>query len=140
MPPLRVRRSDIPLLVRHFLERHNCKRAGRPVTVNDEAMVHLWEYDWPGNVRELENAIQRAIVLSRGETIFPEHLPAKIQAAGGEGGVDSIGGGKTIREVERDIIVKTLKQTEGTRTRAAEILRIARRPLQTKIKEYGIDL
>src|SRR6266704_1756420 len=52
MPPLRERRSDIPLLVRHFLEKHNRKRPGRPAEIAEEAMAHLWEYDWPGNVRE----------------------------------------------------------------------------------------
>ena len=51
MPPLRERRSDVPLLVKYFLEKHNRKRAGRPVGLTEEAMVHLWEYDWPGNVR-----------------------------------------------------------------------------------------
>ena len=97
-------------------------------------------YEWPGNVRELENAVQRAVVLSRGETIFPEHLPAKVQASveGGEGA--ALTGGKTMREVERDTIIKTLRQTDGNRTHAAKILGISRRTLQNKIKEYGIDL
>ena len=64
MPPLRERRSDIPLLVQHFLEKHNRKRAGRPAAITEEAMVHLWEYDWPGNVRELENLLERLVILS----------------------------------------------------------------------------
>src|SRR5438128_1081994 len=59
MPALRERRSDIPLLIRHFLEKHNRKRAGRPARLSEEAMVHLWEHDWPGNVRELENLLER---------------------------------------------------------------------------------
>jgi len=138
IPPLRDRSEDVPLLVEHFLKVHS--KGAKPKKMSPKAMRLALNYDWPGNVREVENAIQRAIVLSRGETVFPEHLPAKIRAAGGDAGSDSIGGGKTIREVERDIIVKTLKQTEGNRTRASEILGIARRTLQNKIKEYGIDL
>ena len=138
IPPLRDRTEDVPLLVEHFFKVHS--QGTKPKKMSPKAMRLALNYDWPGNVRELENAVQRAIVLSRGETVFPEHLPAKIQAAGGEDGADRVGEGKTIREVERDIIVKTLKQTEGNRTRAAEILGIARRTLQNKIKEYGIDL
>src|SRR5439155_1057763 len=64
MPPLRERRSDIPLLTGHFLDKHNRKRSGRPARIAEEAMVHLWEYDWPGNVRELENLLERLVILS----------------------------------------------------------------------------
>src|SRR5689334_675568 len=72
MPPLRERRSDVPLLITHFLEKHNKKRGGRPVTMTEEAKVHLWEYDWPGNVRELENLLERLVILSEDGTITLE--------------------------------------------------------------------
>ena len=98
----------------------------------------LMGHPWPGNVRELENAIQRAVVLSRGETIFPEQLPPRVRAA--ESVEPAAAAGRTMREVERDVIVKTLKETGGNRTKAAIILGISRRTLQNKIKEYGIDL
>jgi two-component system response regulator HydG len=98
----------------------------------------MMNYDWPGNVRELENAIHRAVVLSRGETVFPEQLPAKLQAVL-DSDVDGEKTGVTIREMERGIIIKTLAQTEGNRTHAAKILGISRRTLQNKIKEYEIE-
>jgi two-component system response regulator HydG len=139
MPPLRDRLEDVPLLVDHFL-RSNATAGTKPKKISPRAMRLAMSYDWPGNVRELENAIQRAVVLSRGETIFPEHLPAKIQAAGTDADGVEVKTGKTMREVERDTIAKTLRQTEGNRTHAAKILGVSRRTLQNKIKEYGIDL
>ena len=138
VPPLRERMDDIPPLVDHFLRAHAPKRS-KPKKMSPKAMRTVMSYDWPGNVRELENAVQRAVVLSRGETIFPEHLPARVRAAGGDedGGTPD---GRTMREVERDAIIRTLTETDGNRTHAAKILGISRRTLQNKIKEYDIDL
>ena len=138
VPPLRERIEDVPVLVEHFLRLH-APSGGKPKKMSPRAMRIVMGYGWPGNVRELENAVQRAVVLSRGETIFPEHLPAKVQAAGGGASDEALATGKTIREVERDIIVKTLKEAGGNRTKASLILGISRRTLQNKIKEYGID-
>ncbi|MBN2565387.1 MAG: sigma-54-dependent Fis family transcriptional regulator [Candidatus Eisenbacteria bacterium] len=139
LPPLRDRTEDIPLLIEHFLRKHT-PRGGKPKKMSPSAIRLAMGYVWPGNIRELENAVQRAIVLSRGETIFPEHLPAKVQAAGeGSEGVPRPEG-RTMREVERQTIIKTLRQTDGNRTHAAKILGISRRTLQNKIKEYGIDI
>jgi two-component system response regulator HydG len=139
LPPLRDRVGDIPLLIDYFLRVH-APSGGKPKKMSPGTVRMAMNYGWPGNVRELENAVQRAVVLSRGETIFPEHLPAKVQASsdGGEG--TTLTGGKTMREVERDTIIKTLKQTDGNRTHAAKILGISRRTLQNKIREYAIDL
>ena len=139
LPPLRDRAEDIPLLIEHFLKVHS-PSGGKPRRMSPSAIRTAMGYDWPGNVRELENAVQRAIVLSRGETIFPEQLPAKVQAAAGPEVSTEEKKGRTMREVERDTIIKTLRQTEGNRTHAAEILGISRRTLQNKIKEYEIDL
>ena len=75
MPPLRDRMEDIPQLVEHFLAKYRWKPDAIPTTISEEAVAQLMEHDWPGNVRELENAIERAVVLSRGQTIMPEHLP-----------------------------------------------------------------
>jgi two-component system response regulator HydG len=139
MPPLRDRPEDVPLLVEHFL-RTFASGGTKPKKMSPKAMRLAMDYAWPGNIRELENAIQRAVVLSRGETIFPEHLPAKVQAVAGNGPDDAPRVGKTIREVERDTIIKALEETGGNRTHAAKILGISRRTLQNKIKEYEIDL
>jgi two-component system response regulator AtoC len=75
MPPLRDRMEDIPQLVEHFLAKYRWKPDAIPTTISEEAVTVLTEHDWPGNVRELENAVERAVVLSRGQTIMPEHLP-----------------------------------------------------------------
>ncbi|HEX6140840.1 MAG TPA: helix-turn-helix domain-containing protein, partial [Candidatus Limnocylindria bacterium] len=85
MPPLRERMEDIPPLVEHFLAKYRARPDAIPTTISEEAVARLMEHDWPGNVRELENAIERAVVLSRGATIMPEHLPlaASPVSAGG---------------------------------------------------------
>jgi two-component system, NtrC family, response regulator AtoC len=75
MPPLRDRKEDIPLLVEHFLVKYRYEPGAIPTTITEEALTRLVDYDWPGNVRELENAIERAVVLSRGNPITVEHLP-----------------------------------------------------------------
>jgi two-component system, NtrC family, response regulator AtoC len=74
MPPLRERKEDIPALVEHFLVKYRYEPGAIPTTITEDALQHLIEYDWPGNVRELENAIERAVVLSRGAPITPDHL------------------------------------------------------------------
>jgi DNA-binding NtrC family response regulator len=137
VPPLRERVEDVPPLVEHFLRLH-APEGVKPKKVSPRAMRLLMAHPWPGNVRELENAVQRAVVLSRGETVFPEHLPPRIRSADTDGPEPVPG--RTMREIERDVIVKTLRETGGNRTNAAKILGIARRTLQNKIKEYEIDL
>jgi DNA-binding NtrC family response regulator len=137
VPPLRERVEDVPPLVEHFL-RVYAPEGTKPKKISPRAMRFLMAYPWPGNVRELENAVQRAVVLSRGETVFPEHLPPRVRSAEPDGSEPTPG--RTMREIERDVIVKTLRETGGNRTNAAKILGIARRTLQNKIKEYEIDL
>ena len=86
MPPLRERKEDIPLLVEHFLVKYRYEPSAIPTTVTEDALTRLVDYDWPGNVRELENAIERAVVLSRGNPITVEHLPfTKAPKARGKG-------------------------------------------------------
>jgi sigma-54 specific flagellar transcriptional regulator A len=80
VPPLRARRSDIPLLAHHFLKKTN-ERYGVSVEISTEAMVHLWEYDWPGNVRQLQNMLEQMVILSNKDRIDIEDLPACIGAA-----------------------------------------------------------
>jgi len=83
MPPLRERKDDIPLLVEHFLVKYRYEPSAIPTTVTEEALKRLVDYDWPGNVRELENAVERAVVLSRGTPITAEHLPFTKAPKGG---------------------------------------------------------
>ncbi len=139
VPPLRRRKEDIPLLAKHFLNIY-CEKAQTPNKgFLPKTMDLMIRYDWPGNIRELENAIERAVLLCQGEYISPEDLPHAVQGAEGEGlpGV-AVPSGMTLREVEREVIVQTLEETEGNRTQTARILGISRKTLQNKLKEYGI--
>jgi transcriptional regulator with PAS, ATPase and Fis domain len=81
--PLRERRSDIPLLAEHFLERIRDRTPGRELTISREAMVALWSYDWPGNVRELENMVERLAILCEGPTIDMSIVPANLVSSAG---------------------------------------------------------
>jgi transcriptional regulator with PAS, ATPase and Fis domain len=141
MPPLRERRSDIPLLVRHFLEKHNRKRPGRPAEIAEEAMVHLWEYDWPGNVRELENLLERLVILSEDGRIDLEHLPPSIRSfisekkiprpALGEDGLDL---NSAVEEFENRLIEEALRRTKGNKQAAARLLGLKRTTLVAKLR------
>jgi two-component system response regulator HydG len=98
-------------------------------------------YEWPGNVRELENIIERAVIMSRGEMITPLEFPNDLQnldEALKESRID-LTPGRSLKEVEKVLILRTLEETGGNRTHAARILGISRRTLQLKLKEYGIN-
>ncbi|HET9954064.1 MAG TPA: sigma-54 dependent transcriptional regulator [Polyangiaceae bacterium] len=136
IPPLRRRPSDIPALVEHFLKRYAAENQ-KPVTrVSDAALALLVGYSWPGNVRELENVIERAVVLTEGESIEPYHLPGEL-AATGRGSSVPIVPGATMEELERHAILKTLESVGGSTSKAAEILGISVRKIQYKLQEYG---
>ena len=85
MPPLRERKDDIPLLIEHFLIKYRYEPGAIPTTITEDALNRLVEYDWPGNVRELENAVERAVVLARGNAITLEHLPMESPAKARKG-------------------------------------------------------
>jgi transcriptional regulator with PAS, ATPase and Fis domain len=141
MPPLRERRSDIPLLTSHFLEKHNRKRSGRPARIVEEAMVHLWEYDWPGNVRELENLLERLVILSEDGVIGVEHLPPSIRSfisekkiprpTLGEEGLDL---NTAVEEFENRLIEEALRRTKGNKQAAARLLGLKRTTLVAKLR------
>ncbi len=141
LPPLRERKEDIPLLAEHFLSIYSEKNRRLMKGFQPRALDLLMRYDWPGNIRELENTIERSVIMTRGDNISPTDLPMNIQAMGGELEDDNTGvtPGWSLKEVERDLIIKTLEQTDGNKTKAAEILSINRKTLQNKIKEYEIE-
>ncbi len=149
LPPLRDRKEEIPLLVRHFLELQRERTGARVEGVEPEALEALTEYSWPGNVRELENVMERAVILSDGGPVTVESLPDSVQQ-GGERSRESEG--LTIPDPSGDLSVKrgtaaleerliraALERTEGHRAKAAELLEISDRALRYKIQEYGID-
>ena len=141
LPPLHERRGDIPPLVDHFLKRLNPKRE---LMVSSDAMKEMEEYTWPGNVRELGNVIERATVLAQGKLITPEHLSLSSPHTG-ESGQPKLAGTpvilplrKVLADVERDLIVRALTQANWNKTKAAKLLKIDRRVLFDKIKEYDL--
>jgi two-component system response regulator HydG len=142
MPPLRERREDIPPLADHFLAVYREKNRKPLKGISGKALDLLVRYDWPGNIRELENCIERAVIMAKEEMITPVDFPPQIQKLSGEketGGF-AIPYGISLEAMERELIVKTLAETGGNRTRASEILGINRRTLQNKLKEYGINV
>ncbi len=132
LPPLRTRRSDIPQLAQHFLDRFARQMDKRITEIRPDAMEILMAYDWPGNVRELSNAIERAMVLGQPPAIRPEDLPLlgrlRNQPTLGE----------SLADVEKRHIAAVLEATDGNVTRAAEILEVDRVTVYNKIKKYGL--
>jgi two-component system response regulator HydG len=110
--------------------------------ISGKARDLLVRYDWPGNIRELENCIERAVILSREEVIVPADFPPQILMLSQEDRVDgfAIPPGISLDQMERTLIVKTLEDTGGNRTRASEILGINRRTMQNKLKQYGLNI
>lgn len=142
VPPLRERKEDIPLLANRFLKTYAQKNRRMLRGFTPDAMNALMKHNWPGNVRELENAVERAVIMCRAEFITPADLPAALKELVDDAPQDGIGvqAGYSLREVEKALITKTLEQTGGNRTRAAEILGITRQTLQRKLKEYGVRM
>ncbi len=138
VPPLRARRSDIPLLANHFLRKY-AEQAEREIEgFTEDAMRALVAYPWPGNVRELENAIERAVVLSDGKEIGAEHLPAPTTTPTGEtGDLGLLVPGVTMAELERMAIERTLAAVGGSTAKAAEVLGISRRKIQYRLREWS---
>ena len=133
IPPLRERKEDIPLLVEHFINKYNKILNKRVKKVSAKAMDFLIDYNYPGNIRELENIIERSIIMAKDEIIDENYFyfieqERKFEKKG------------TLKDVEKELIIKYLIQNKGNRTKTAESLGISRRSLQNKIKEYQINL
>ncbi|MYE87729.1 sigma-54-dependent Fis family transcriptional regulator [Candidatus Poribacteria bacterium] len=135
LPPLRSRQEDILILAEYFLQKHS-KAHNQPVRlISQKARDLFTQYDWPGNVRELEYSILRAVLFAEGDVILPKHLPEEIQSTR-QHEAQNVPVGLTMKEMEKELILKTLERMEGNRTRTAEILGISLRSLQYKLKEY----
>jgi len=138
VPPLRARRSDIPVLARHFLRKYAEENDADIGGFTDEAKQALMAYPWPGNVRELENAIERAVVLCEGRRVEAELLPGNTSDSPVKS--DELGlliPGITMAEVERIVLERTLEAVGGSTAKAADILGISRRKIQYRIKEWS---
>lgn len=150
LPPLRERREDIPLLVNYFLKRACEENKKKVKYISDQAMEILMNYAWPGNVRELENAIERAVVLSKEETLSPELFPipqdgqnpglttfAPLSPSASESLLPSLLP-EAVEVLERRMIESALQKTGGNQRRAAQLLGLTERMIGYKIKQYGL--
>ncbi len=137
IPPLRERRADIPLLADYFVIHYAQKNNKSIKGVSPEVMRLLKDYGWPGNVRELENTVERAVVLCKKNVIEPEHLPSNIMPSG-----ETITPylqlriGTPLKDVEKEVILKTLELTGGNKTDAAKLLGVSTRKVEYKVKEW----
>ncbi|MBL8922273.1 MAG: sigma-54-dependent Fis family transcriptional regulator [Myxococcaceae bacterium] len=152
LPPLRERRADVPVLVRHFIEKYN-KRLNKKIEgIADDALAMLQAYPWPGNIRELENMMERVLLFADGPRIEVKDLPEPVRTSL-QGTVAQLTESPTPEvgetplkdflkarqaEIEKAFIVQALAKTEGNVTRAAKLLGISRKSLQTKMKEFGL--
>jgi DNA-binding NtrC family response regulator len=132
IPPLRERRDDIPLLVKHFLDKYSHETTKQVDRVTSEGIEFLKSYGWPGNVRELENAIERAVVLSKSRTLRVEDFSFIRPSS------TDIRKGRTLKELERDYIRQTLEERNWHITQAAEVLGVNRVSLHKMINRYQL--
>ncbi|MCZ6766414.1 MAG: sigma-54 dependent transcriptional regulator [bacterium] len=141
LPPLRRRREDIPLLVAHFMKKHNERRsAGAQKKISKEAMDVLVSYRWPGNVRELENVIERAVILADSTEIGVSALPEKLRAReSSSNGLITDRANVTLEELEKEYLLKVLEDTNWQKKRASSILGINASTLYRKIQRYGLE-
>jgi DNA-binding NtrC family response regulator len=156
LPPLRDRPADISTLARYFIDRFCRDLNKKPLVLSTSAEDELRQYAWPGNVRELQNCIERACILTEGDTIHPRHLnlsfraPAPSAAAVDEdqspwakvdlSGTLAEASRRVLAEVERRKIEQALKEAAGNRGRAAEILQVSYKTFVGKLKDYGLDV
>ena len=141
VPPLRVRKNDIPLLAAHFLT-NRMKSRVKP-TISTRAMEVLMDYDWPGNIRELENVLERAAILCRNNLIEPQDLSlpnAPMSLPVGAMADQKIGTAIPLKEIERLHIEGVLRSFRGNKAESAKILGISLKTLYTKIQQYQIKL
>lgn len=145
LPPLRDRKEDIPDLVEYFIFKYSHKYQKVVTGVDPQVMEIFMNYSWPGNVRELENAIAHAIVVSHGQIILKDSLPQtilgnkKVEVSSNNlinGEIKPLN--EVVAQVEKDMIIKALKQCKGNKTKAAKLLGISRKSLFNKIRDYNI--
>jgi DNA-binding NtrC family response regulator len=154
LPSLRERATDIPLLVKHFIDKFNARLKKNVAGVEADTQAHLVSYPWPGNIRELENVIERAVLFSDGSELKVLDLPSEVrdvstpeppaaQPASEASVAAAVDGLKeqvkaAMSRLERELIVKALDQTSSNVTHAARLLKISRKGLQLKMKELGL--
>jgi two-component system NtrC family response regulator len=145
VPPLHERVDDIPLLVKHFIEKYREDKGKNKIELSPEAWKALYTYTWPGNVRELENVIERAVVLNPEGSITPEDLPEEITGAEAEFDVERLVPSNVplpdaLEQIEEKMIRRALKQSNNVQAHAAKMLGITKSLIQHKLKKYKITV
>lgn len=135
LPPLRERKDDIPLLIQYFLDRYNCRLKKQVQGVTEEALELLLQYNWPGNVRELENTIERLVVLSMGPYLDPSDLAFSGAVLHQSAATNTV----SLKDLEKDHIIRILQRYDGRRSDTARALGIDRKTLREKLKRYQIE-
>jgi len=138
LPPLRERQGDIAILMDEFLKRFNHAYQKGILGVAPECVSMLETYGWPGNVRELKNVIQRAVLVCAGEVLLPEHLPPRFTCRSRPCPQVTLAVGTPLRDVEKEMIRRTLALCKNNRQKAAALLGISRRALYNKLARYGL--
>ncbi|MDO9111871.1 MAG: sigma 54-interacting transcriptional regulator, partial [Desulfatirhabdiaceae bacterium] len=147
LPPLRDRKSDIPLLIAHFLDQLNQKKHTQVTGVSEKAMELMIAHSWPGNVRELKNMMERLVVLTQEGEIYPRDLPQKLRTAPSEASaipdVEVTGEGMclstAVSDFEKSLISQSMKIANGVKKNAAKLLNIKRTTLIEKIKRHNLE-
>ena len=139
LPPLRQRRTDIPLLADFFVEKYSKVHHKSIKRISTPAIDMLMSYHWPGNVRELENCIERAVILSQDDVIHGHHLPPTLQTAEASGTKPKGTHTSALEGVERELLLEALKSSRGNMSKAAKSLGITERMMGIRVKKYGID-
>jgi len=137
VPPLRERKDDIPLMVHKFIEEFSKENNKQIEGITSGALQALVSYRWPGNVRELRNVIESIVVLTKNSIITEQDLPSYITSKDEQASL-KIPAGVSLAEAEKRLILFTLQNTGGNKTKASEILKIGRKTLHRKLAEYGI--
>jgi Nif-specific regulatory protein len=139
VPPLRERKTDIPLLADHFVEKYSKANHKTIRRISTPAIDMLMSYHWPGNVRELENCMERAVLLSSDHVIHGHHLPPTLQTAEASGTAHSGTLDGTLENIERDLILDALKAARGNKAKAARALGITERIMGLRVRKHGIS-
>lgn len=140
MPPLRDRAGDIPILVRHFINKIARREGRAEASVSPEALDLLCRYGWPGNVRELENAIERAVAVAKGNVVLPSDLPVEVYGGAQVAPASIIEDRPTLGELEKRYIALVLGECGGNKKKAAEKLGIDRRTLYRALERSGEEV
>lgn len=138
IPPLRHRKTDIPLLADYFLKKYCSTNNREMMTLTKESISLLKACEWKGNVRELENVIERAVIMSKGKYLQAKHLFLEKTGSRGNNEIP-FRAGTSVREMEKSLIFKTLEEVNDNRTHAAKLLGISIRTLRNKLRDYGTE-